>query len=65
MGTGMALGGGTEGPVIPTLGTAGGKGLDGEAAPTFGGLAGMAGLGFTSGGTMSDMSKLFRSICKT
>lgn len=66
MGTGMALGGGTEGPVLPTLGgTGGGKGLDGDAAPTFGGLAGMAGLGFTSGGTMSDMSMLYRSICKT
>lgn len=52
----MALGGGTEGPVLPIPeGTAGGKGLDGDAAPTFGGFAGMAGLGFTSGGTMSDM----------
>lgn len=56
----MALGGGTEGPELPTFGGIGGeKGLDGDAAPTFGGFAGMAGLGFTSGGTMSDMSTLF------
>lgn len=56
----MALGGGTEGPVLPIPeGTAGGKGLEGDAAPTFGGFAGMAGLGFISGGTMSDMSMLF------
>lgn len=33
-----------------------GKGLEGDGAPTLGGLAGTAGLGLTSGGTMSDMS---------
>ena len=55
----MALGGGAgagAGAEPPIPGPWGGKGLDGEGAPTWGGLAGTAGLGFTSGGTMSDMS---------
>lgn len=52
----MALGGGAEMPPPPTPRPWGGKGLEGEGAPTFGGLAGTAGLGLTSGGTMSDMS---------
>lgn len=52
----MALGGGAEKPPPPTPRPGGGKGLEGEGAPTFGGLAGTAGLGLTSGGTMSDMS---------
>ncbi len=53
----MALGGGAETPPPPPMpGTWGGKELEGEGAPTFGGLAGTAGLGLTSGGTTSDMS---------
>lgn len=56
MGTGMALGGGAEVPPPPKPGAWGGKELEGEGMPTFGGLAGTAGLGLTSGGTMSDMS---------
>lgn len=61
MGTGMALGGGAEvllsPPTPPPMpGPWGGKGLEGEGPPTFGGLAGTAGLGLTSGGTTSDMS---------
>lgn len=57
MGTGIPLGGrGEAPPTAPMPGPCGGKGLEGEGAPTFGGLAGTAGLGLTSGGTMSDMS---------
>lgn len=57
MGTGMLLGGRDETPLPPppVPGPWGGKGEEGEGAPTFGGLAGTAGLGLTSGGTMSDM----------
>ena len=49
----MALGGGAP-PPVP--GACGGNGLEGDGTPTFGGLAGTAGLGLTSGGTTSDMS---------
>lgn len=57
MGTGMPLGGRNEAPPpTPTPRPWVGKGLEGEGAPTFGGLAGTAGLGLTSGGTMSDIS---------
>lgn len=58
MGTGMLLGGRDETllPPPPVPGPWGGKGVEGEGTPTFGGLAGTAGLGLTSGGTMSDMS---------
>lgn len=56
MGTGMPLAEGADMPPPPTPSPCGGKGLEGEGAPTFGGLAGTAGLGLTSGGTMSDMS---------
>lgn len=65
MGTGMALGGGAGTPPTPPMpGPCGGKGLEGEGAPTLGGLAGTAGLGLTSGGTMSDMSVEEREIKK-
>lgn len=53
----MELRGGAEIPPPPTPGPWGGKGLEGEGTPTFGGLAGTAGLGLTSGGTTSDMSE--------